>query len=221
MQEGYWFSTHEQWKVLLMPYFTKELTLVKNLFYNAEVARTMDAYFDNSPGLLASVNDVTNGSQDIPVYISAAGVQEISSQKVERTDVLTPYGSFGLMMHNLSAGLCWYNNMLTGARMQSEYGSTEAINVNGTEICPLTTWDSKITTVLAMLGGVGPLVETALLKETDEKFGSLFDRFVYIVNREYSRVFGSDPVLPGVEIPLQLPAVRIPDFLSDWDLSCA
>ncbi len=46
--------------------------------------------------------------------------------------------------------------------MQGPYGSTEAINVNGTEISPLVTWDSKITTVLAMLGGVSNLVEDGL-----------------------------------------------------------
>ena len=46
--------------------------------------------------------------------------------------------------------------------MQGPYGSTEAINVKGTEISPLVTWDSKITTVLAMLGGVSNLVEDGL-----------------------------------------------------------
>jgi len=45
-----------------------------------------------------------------------------------------------------TTGFCWYNNMLQGPRMQSAFGSTEAINVNGTEISPITTWDSKITT---------------------------------------------------------------------------
>ncbi len=29
--------------------------------------------------------------------------------------------------------------------MQGPFGSTEAVNRNGTEISPLTTWDSKIT----------------------------------------------------------------------------
>jgi len=46
--------------------------------------------------------------------------------------------------------------------MQGPFGSTEAINVSGTEISPLVTWDSKITTVLAMLGGVSNLVEDGL-----------------------------------------------------------
>ncbi len=202
-----------------MPYLADELPIVRNVFRNAEIARTLNAVATQSPGLLASINDVTNGSQNIPDYISATGVQSIATEPVLREDVISPYGSFGLMLHNVSVGLCWYNNMLRASRMQSCYGSTEAINVNGTEICPLTTWDSKITTVLGMLGGVGNLVAQKLKREIDGTYESSFDRFVYVVNREYSKVFGND-VLPGSDIPIQLPQKQVPTVLSDWKLSC-
>jgi hypothetical protein len=230
VQEGFWFSTHEQWKALLLPYYTPELDIVRRVFYNAEVVRTFDAHEANSPGLLASINDVTDGSEDIPDYISAAGIPGISFQEIERRDIITPYGSFGLMLHNLTAGLCWYNNMLQGPRMQSKYGSTEAINVNGTEISPITTWDSKITTVLGMLGGVGPVVQKALMLEEDVRatqsapedlsFRSSYARFVYVVKREHELLFGTEP-LPGEDFPLQLPSTPVPsDQLSDWTLAC-
>jgi hypothetical protein len=230
VQEGFWFSTHEQWKALLLPYYTPELDIVRRVFYNAEVVRTFDAHEANSPGLLASINDVTDGSEDIPDYISAAGIPGISFQEIERRDIITPYGSFGLMLHNLTAGLCWYNNMLQGPRMQSKYGSTEAINVNGTEISPITTWDSKITTVLGMLGGVGPVVQKALMLEedvraaqstpADQSFRSSYARFVYVVKREHELLFGTEP-LPGEDFPLQLPSTPVPsDQLSDWTLAC-
>jgi hypothetical protein len=230
VQEGFWFSTHEQWKALLLPYYTPELDIVRRVFYNAEVVRTFDAHEANSPGLLASINDVTDGSEDIPDYISAAGIPGISFQEIERRDIITPYGSFGLMLHNLTAGLCWYNNMLQGPRMQSKYGSTEAINVNGTEISPITTWDSKITTVLGMLGGVGPVVQKALMLEEDVRatqsapaelsFRSSYARFVYVVKREHELLFGTEP-LPGEDFPLQLPSTPVPsDQLSDWTLTC-
>jgi hypothetical protein len=55
--------------------------------------------------------------------------------------------------------------MLSGGRMQGPFGSTEAINVTGTAISPVVTWDSKITTVLAMTGGIGPVVSKILKKE--------------------------------------------------------
>ena len=239
VQEGFWFSTHEQWKALLLPYFSKELDIVRRVFHSAEVVRTMDAVVSAQPGLLASINDVTDGSEDIPDYISAAGITGISFQAIERRDVLTPYGSFGLMLQNMTAGLCWYNNMLSAPRMQGRYGSTEAINANGTEISPLTTWDSKITTVLAMLGGVGHIAQRALVQEPDIQaakgahadadaaaassrltFGSAYERFVYIVKREHELLFGTG-ALDGEDIPIQFPAAPVPaDKLSDWDLSC-
>jgi hypothetical protein len=249
-QEGFWFSTHEQWKGLLLPYFSDELDIVRRVFHNAEIVRTIDAYTSNAPGLLASINDVTDGSEDIPDYISAAGIPGISFQSIDRRDIITPYGSFGLMQHNLSAGLCWYNNMLQGPRMQSGYGSTEAINVNGTEISPLTTWDSKITTVLAMLGGIGHITQRGLLREPDVVpkayasiepisaetalrsstgssylkegvvFGNAYERFVYILRREHELLFGAG-ALEGEDIPIQLPRTAVPqDALSDWSLSC-
>lgn len=217
-QEGFWFSTHEQWKALLLPYFSEELELVTMLYHSAEVVRTINAVVTSSPGLLASINDVTNGSETIDDYISATGVPEVSSQQVFRTDVITPYGSYGLMLHNLSVGLCWYNNMLSARRMQNAYGSTEAINVNGTEISPLLTWDSKITTVLAMLGGVGAVVRNALMKEFDDLYGSSYNRFVYVLNREYKLVF--EGRVKGRNIPLQLPNSNVPDVLSEWNLAC-
>ncbi len=67
--------------------------------------------------------------------------------------------------------------------MQGPYGSTESVNINGTEICNLVTWDSKITSVVGMLGGVQHLNEKYLKKD------GVYDRFHYVCNREYSRVF--------------------------------
>jgi hypothetical protein len=204
-----------------MPYYSDDLPVVRKVLHNAEVARTADAVISHLPGLLASINDVTNGSQDIPGYISAAGVESIAFEPVSRRDVITPYGSYGIMLTDLSAGLCWYNNMLQGPRMQSKYGSTESINVNGTEICPLTTWDSKITTVLAMLGGVGPIVEEGLRNEKSSMngFTTLYDQFVNIVSREHALVFG-DGYVHGEHIPVLLPNDVIPSGLNDWKISC-
>jgi hypothetical protein len=217
----FWFSTHEQWKLLLLPYQARELPLVQKVFLNAEKARVFDAYSSGIPGLMASINDVTDGSEDIPDYASACGIQSIAFEDILRRDLITPYGSFGLFLQDAKAGFCWYNNMLRGPRMQSSFGSTEAINVNGTEISPLTTWDSKITTVLAMLGGIGEINQRFLRAEKDPEFGTSFNRFVYIVNREHSLLFGSEKEVLGGEIPLMLPKDEVPtDQLKDWDLKC-
>jgi hypothetical protein len=196
---------------------------VSRVFANAERARTWDAVLTQQPGLLASINDVTSGGQDIPDYISAAGVGEIAWQPVERRDVLTPYGSFGLMLFDLPTGLCWYNNMLSGPRMQSRYGSTEAVNVNGTMISPLTTWDSKVTTVLAMLGGIGDIVGRHMKRDMDPilKDISAYDRFVSVVAREHERLFGEGTGFVGDDVAIQSPKNKVPmDKLSDWSDPC-
>lgn len=217
VQKGYWFSTHEQWKTLLLPYLSDDLPVVRKVFRNAEKARVWDALLTNQSGLLASINDVTDGSQEIPDYASACGIESIAYEKIDRRDLFTPYGSFGLFLHNKEVGFCWYNNMLSGPRMQSSYGSTEAINANGTEISPLTTWDSKITTVLAMLGGIGDLVARALKSEPDSLHGTAYHRFVHIVNHEFSLVFPSESAVLGDEFDFVIPNSTIPsDKLSDW-----
>lgn len=223
VQKGYWFSTHEQWKLLLLPYLNADerLKVIRKVFANAEKARVWDAHLTGLPGLLASVNDVTDGSEDIPDYISASGVPSISFQEVERRDVITPYASFGLFLQNVSTGLCWYNNMLRSPRMQSAFGSIEAINVNGTEISPLVTWDSKVTTVLSMLGGVGHLSQQGLMSVNDPDYGTAYDRFASIIEREYGAVFGGVDDVLGGSIDFVTPHTIVSsDSLEDWELQC-
>ncbi len=83
--------------------------------------------------------------------------------------MVTPYGAFPVILANESIGLAWYHNMLKGAKMQGQcddiltssrhifwhsigpLGSTEGINNIGTEIAPVTTWDTKITTVATLV----------------------------------------------------------------------
>ena len=213
-----------------MPYVSDDLPLVKKVFSNCEKARTWDAYLNQLPGMLASINDVTDGSEDIPDYASACGIASVAFEEIQRRDIVTPYSTFGLFLHNPMIGFCWYNNMLKGPRMQSFYGSTEAINVNGTEISPLVTWDSKITTLLAMLGGIGSINKRALALEKDysysvadtgANFKSSYERFVYIVEREYALVFGDLKSVRGDGIGFQYPDAVIPmGNLPDWQLTC-
>jgi len=51
---GYWFSAHETWKYLFLPY--NNVPLTHNLIANGEKARTWDAYQNNIHGMFASVN---------------------------------------------------------------------------------------------------------------------------------------------------------------------
>jgi len=176
---------------------------------NCERARTVNSNLLQIAGLYASVNGVSNSSDQNVAYISATGIQQIAFEEVQRKDVITPYGSFPSILANFSVGLVWYLNMLKGPRMQGPYGSTEGVNLNGTMISPLMTWDSKITTVVSMLGGIVQL--TSRVMQNDPK---VWQRFNMVVNREYSLAF---PHLNGEDIPLALPTVIVPrKFLGNF-----
>lgn len=222
VQKGWWFSSHEQWKTLLMPYLSDDLPLVRKVFRNAEVVRTMDAALNKIPGLMASINDVTNGSQEIPDYASACGVASVAFEKIDRRDLLTPYGAYGVFLHDRAAGFCWYNTMLQGPRMQNKFGSTEAINANATEISPLTTWDSKITTVLAMLGGIGDITAAALKSDKVLSTGkNAYEAFVEVVAHEHRLLFGTEDEVLGGDTPMALPSAKLAhNLLADWDIQC-
>lgn len=97
------------------------------------------------------------------------------------------------------------------------YGSTESINVNGTLICPLVTWDSKITTVVAMLGGIASISEKFMKEDIQTVVNNtLYKRFEEVINREYLLKF---PRLEGEHIPFGLPNTVISHkHLKDFSL---
>ena len=207
VQRGFWFSSHEQLKLLFLPYTA--VPIAHNVFHNCEKARAVNSVVRGIPGLFASVNDVTNGSLNIPDYISAAGIPSIASQTVLRQDVVTPYGAFPMALFNVSAAACWYHAMISGPRMVGPYGSTEAVNVNGTEISPLVTWDSKITTMLSFAGGIGSTISEFLKNQKDpsDPTNTALKRFQVVVDREYSAKF---PTLAGSAVDIPLPTASIP-----------
>eukprot|EP01012_Entosiphon_sulcatum_P042783 TRINITY_DN5687_c0_g1_i1.p1 TRINITY_DN5687_c0_g1~~TRINITY_DN5687_c0_g1_i1.p1 ORF type:complete len:527 (-),score=79.40 TRINITY_DN5687_c0_g1_i1:42-1601(-) len=209
VQRGWWFSSHEQWKLLLLPYL--RIPIVRRVFANCERARSWNSATKKIAGLYASVNDVTSGSLVIPSYISAAGVQSIAFEQVDRADVVTGYGSYPLFLfpEAAQAAYCWYHRMLVARRGQGPYGSIEGLALNGTMLSPLVTWDTKMTTVLAMVGGIGDIVGDFLQAETPDKY----QRFLSVVESEYNRVF---PSLNGENQTFALPTSFIPEILSDF-----
>jgi hypothetical protein len=210
VQKGFWFSSHEQWKVLEMPYF--DIPLVKRVFHNAERVRTCNSVLmGQNAGMFASVNNITDPqSGQIDGYISYAGIPSVSNQTEQELDVITPYSVFPSILFNQSAGLAWYKNMLDGKGMQNPYGSTESQRRDGTGISSFVSWDSKITTVVALLGGVGDFVRAKMKTE------GLYEEFIQITKREYGMVFGQE--LAGEDVHLCLPTfaepvVNVTDFV--------
>lgn len=202
VQQGYWFSSHEQWKYFYLPY--QDIDLQRRLFINGEKVRVYHSAAYHIPGLYASVASSAAVGTYVVDYYSACGVQLAASQIVQYHHVVTPYASFPVIMANESIGLAWYLHMLKGPAMQNMYGSTEAIHVNGLTISPVITWDSKITTVVAMLSS-NLIDATRQILRND----GTYDRFYDLTESEWSRVFGADPLL-GEDIPWYLPSVSLP-----------
>ncbi|CEJ94702.1 hypothetical protein VHEMI10219 [[Torrubiella] hemipterigena] len=209
VEQGYWFSAHEPWKVLELPYF--DVDIIKRIHHNMERARTCNSAVTKTPGLFASVNNSTDPATDeIIGYISPAGIVSIASQKDQYHDVITPYGAWPVMMFDKSVGLAWWNSMVQGKKMQNPYGSTESSRVDGKLVSALVTWDSKVTTVMGLLGGVSDLVRPKM------KADGIYRDFINIAQREYSRVF---PSLKGENVKLCLPSQKLPDAgLKDFTL---
>jgi hypothetical protein len=146
--------------------------------------------------MFASINNITDPSTgDVVGYISNAGIPSISNQTVQELDVITPYSVFPTILFNKSVGLAWWRNMVVAKKMQSEfrlhmhlrpnadtdryyediYGSTESTRVDGAGVSALVTWDSKVTTVNALLGGVTDFVRQKM------KADKIYDEFVDII----------------------------------------
>ena len=190
LQKGYWFSAHEQWKTLQLPYM--DIPLVRHLFANGEFARLENSVQQELPGLMASVN-APNGVQcDAHPYCSAVGIQALAEEPVfsfKEDTVLTPYAAFPSILVD-SAGLAWYNHMLAMPRVQTPVGSIESFTDTGKAVAPMATWDAKATTILAMLGGTGPLLRNYMQEQG--VYGVFEDR----VKSMYGPVF--EPVIAAV-----------------------
>ncbi len=92
--------------------------------------------------------------------------------------------------------------MIQGPRGQCILGTIEALNITGSGIAPIGTWDTKITNVVALLGGTSATNAEAL------KSLGLLDKFLNIVTSEWERVFPNP--WNGENLDFKLPNVAIP-----------
>jgi len=210
VQKGYWFSAHEQWKYLELPYVDSQIN--RRVFLNGERARTWNSALLGYTGMFASVTDVIAPPGENPNYVSNFGIPSIAFQPVTKFTTTTPYGCFPIFMtEETHVALAWYLNMLQGPSMQGPLGSTESGNVTGTAISPVVTWDSKITTFAAMLGGVVDINRAAMKED------KTYDEFVGRIDYEWNLKFGSIPLL-GEELPFRYPTAQVPypSSLGDW-----
>ncbi|CAE7650301.1 unnamed protein product [Symbiodinium necroappetens] len=215
LQKGFWFSAHEQWKTLQLPYM--DIPLVRHLFTNGEFARLENSLQQQLPGLMASVNAPHGVQCDAHPYCSAVGIQALAEQPIFTETVLTPYASFPSILVDSAAGLAWYNHMLAMPRVQTPVGSIESFTNTGKAVAPMATWDAKATTVVAMLGGTGPLLRTYMQEHgvygvfedrVKSMYGPIFEPVIASVMPSKASVDAQIAQLPKLPLPAPHPARR-------------
>ena len=84
--------------------------------------------------------------------------------------------------------------MLSAGRMQSRYGAVESIAIGGAlkdKVAPMVTWDTKVTTLVGLCGGIGELTSiwltrngalTAFVNRTESVYAAVFPNFQQRVN---------------------------------------
>jgi len=214
IQKGHWLSSHEQWKYLILPY--RDIPLAREIFVNTEIARTWYSAQNKIPGLFASVHGVVTYNS-APPYIGALGIQKLAREQVSRSDIVTPYAAFSVILAEIvkkgmlagppAIGLAWLNTMLKGPKMQSRYGSPDSVHIKGNAMAPVLTWDAKVTTVLAVVGGIYQEIAEALKQD------GKYQRFYQIVEREHRLAF---PDVKGEGIPFAAPTATIPLAMPDF-----
>jgi len=205
VQRGWRFSAHEQWKFLQLPYLDNDLA--RRVFLNAERARSWDARLRALPGMMAASYRPPKAIESNPVYMDTLGVHSVSSGYTEPSEsdlVVSPYGAYPLIMADRGKGLAWHKAMLERPKMQSQYGSVEASEAFpgvGVEprVAEILSWDTKVTTDLAMVGGTGSILKRFLQKETGR-----YEKFLSIVSDQYAQF----AELKGEETPYALPLVN-------------
>ena len=120
-------------------------------------------------------------------YISKLGIAELASvnEKIYN-DIVAPYATYPVIMadHLLgsNAGIQWLRGIANIDKMIGPYGMTEAFAVDDQAIAPVLTWDGKITTVLALMGGVVNETRDFLIED------NLYLKFLNYVNSDYSKI---------------------------------
>lgn len=179
VEKGWWFSSHEQWKNLFMPY--SDSYTYSRIQKNNEKARTWNSYDLKINGMYASVNGPASSNSANLDYYADCGIQSISYAQITKTSMVTAYSTFPLFFVDRKVGAVWLHNMLRAPAAQTIYGSIEATSTNGTLISPILTWDAKVSTVLAVMGGNRDTIRNYL------KSANKYNIFVSRVEGEYNR----------------------------------
>ncbi|KAL0476933.1 CAZyme family protein [Acrasis kona] len=168
VERGSYFSSHEQWKVMVLPYL-KHCDNYLNIFKNNEIARTHHSVACRIKGLFATANAFrtdSNGKKKeivLPFGIDILSLPMNGRNMLELAtagDVfVAPYATFPLFMIDPCKAISWHHLMLNIEDMNTEYGTLESTHITSNQPHDALTWDGKMTTMLAVCGGTCDLID--------------------------------------------------------------
>ena len=95
-QRGFWFSAHEQWKYLFLPY--RDVAINDRVFTLGEKARLLWSQSQKVPGLYASINGLAADDAAEMEYHSDCGIRQLAMVDVDTDFEVTPYGAMNAML---------------------------------------------------------------------------------------------------------------------------
>ena len=178
VQRGWYFSAHELWKLLVLPYL--DVPLARRVTANGERARTQHAEATGAgglPGACYTSEPSVYSNFGVPPLAIAANSMNASRQ------MSTPYGAFPLILVERGRGLDWHRATLARPLMQSRLGALEGTQATAAQPAAALkySWDTKVTADLAMAGGLQSLLGPFLAKRSgrreafDERVAFLYD----------------------------------------------
>jgi hypothetical protein len=208
--EGWAFSSHEQWKYLVLPYL--DLQVVRGLYLNGEKVRADYSNRNDFRGFFASVH---NSSLE---YVSLLGVPSVASETNVGNQVIAPYATFPMLLSDYftgtNTGLNWLRNVLAYDSLVGELGVIESYDTDTFAIAPILTWDGKVLTSFAMMKGVVDEVREFLLED------QLYLPFITLIETEHEKITS---VVEGLDLaisqPKDLPIPSNPCSANTFDLN--
>ena len=193
--EGFWFSSHEEWSFLVLPF--RDLPVADRLFLNAQRVRTQVAARNGWSGLFASTHQPVRGEGEEVGYVNATGIQEVASAPVHTgKPIFAPYASFPLALVDRRLFASWLSSMTSRPGASGPYGIGESYSEDGSS-APLLTWDGKALPMIGLMGGVSGDIRRLLQKD------GLYRGFMERVSADYRRF---DPAaIQGDDVPFHAP----------------
>jgi hypothetical protein len=161
--EGHWFSSHEDWGFLVLPF--RDVPIADRLYSNGQAVRTRYSARNGYSGLFASTHrPVANGAEEL-AYENSAGIQEVARDKVRTGDpIFAPYAAFPLALVDQRLFAGWMKSMLDRPGVFGPYGMGESYSDDG-KTAPLLTWDGKALPMIAWMGGVSDEIRRGLQRD--------------------------------------------------------